>query len=184
MKRIIITDRDEKIIEFLNIFKVATTSTIATIFFNGSKRPCSRRLKYLREHGFIKSSQEFICLEQIHYINKKPTQLKHNTIISNFIGKLHSENINILKLKKEFKIDSVRCDLLVVCEVDKKVQIYMVEVCNTKPFDLDKYIKLKRYGNWDKTFPVFPTIISISNKPVKTSKEINIIKYNLELKKE
>ena len=86
MKRIILTKRDEEIIRFLSDYKCANTSTIANIFFNGSKRPCNRRLKNLKEHGFIKSSQEFVCLEQIHYINKKPTQIKHSTIVTNFIG--------------------------------------------------------------------------------------------------
>ena len=95
MKRIVLNDRDEKIIEFLKEYKCANTSTLATIFFNGSKRPCNRRLKNLREHGFINSSQEFVCLEQIHYVGKKPTQLKHSTILTNFIAKLHKNNINI-----------------------------------------------------------------------------------------
>ena len=56
MKRIILTNRDNQIIEFLQNYKIANTSTIANIFFNGSKRPCNRRLKHLKEHGFINSS--------------------------------------------------------------------------------------------------------------------------------
>ena len=91
MKRILLTDRDQQIIDFLSEYKCANTSSIADIFFNGSKRPCSRRLQLLREHGFIKSSQEFVCLEQIHYINRKPTQLKHSSILSTFIGLIYKK---------------------------------------------------------------------------------------------
>lgn len=181
MKRIIITKRDEEIIKFLNDYKCANTSTIANIFFNGSTRPCNRRLKNLREHGFIKSSQEFVCLEQIHYINKKPTQLKHSCIVSNFIGELYKNNIEILKTKVEFKIGSVRSDLLLVCKIDGKTKIFFIEVCNTKNFDLDKYLKLKNSYIWKEYFPVFPSIIVVSDKPYKDNKTLNIINMSLDL---
>ena len=181
MKRIILTKRDEEIIRFLNDYKCANTSTIANIFFNGSKRPCNRRLKNLKEHGFIKSSQEFVCLEQIHYINKKPSQIKHSTIVSNFFGELYKNNIEVLKTKLEFKIDNVRSDLLLVCKIDSKTKIFFIEVCNTKKFDINKYIKLKNNNKWKEYFPFFPSIIVISNKPYETNKDINIIGMNLDL---
>ena len=181
MKRIVLNDRDEKIIEFLKEYKCANTSTLATIFFNGSKRPCSRRLKNLREHGFINSSQEFVCLEQIHYVGKKPTQLKHSSTLSSFIGLIYKNDIEILKSKVEFKIENVRADLLLVCKINEKTKIYFIEVCNTKKFDVKKYLKLKESNVWRKVFPVFPEIIVISNKPVDTDPRLNIIEIDLEL---
>ena len=181
MKRIILTKRDEEIIQFLSEYKCANTSTIANIFFNGSKRPCSRRLKNLREHGFINSSQEFVCLEQIHYVGKKPTQLKHSTILTNFIAKLYQNNIDILKSKIEFKIENVRSDLLLVCKIQDKTHIFFIEVCNTKKFDVKKYIKLKESNSWRNIFPVFPGIIAISDKPVEKHNNLNIITMDLQL---
>lgn len=180
MKRIILTERDNQIIDFLNNYKCATTSTISKLYFNDSLRPCNRRLKHLREHGFIKSSQEYISTEKVHYINKKPTQLKHSCICSQFACMMKL-NDNIIKEKIEFKIGNVRCDLLMI---NDKPEIYLIEVCNTKPFDLNKYIKLKRSLVWKDVFPVFPTIVVISDKPVKKSNELNIIHYNLKLEKE
>lgn len=180
MKRIILTERDNNIIEFLNNYKCATTSTISKLFFNDSLRPCNRRLKHLREHGFIKSSQEYISTEKIHYINKKPTQLKHSCICSQFACMMKL-NDNIIKEKIEFKIGNVRCDLLMI---NDKPEIYLIEICNTKPFDLNKYVKLKRSLVWRELLPVFPNIIVISDKPVKKSNELNIIHYNLKLEKE
>ena len=181
MKRIILTDRDNQIIEFLQNYKIANTSTIANIFFNGSKRPCTRRLKHLKEHGFINSSQEFVCLEMVHYIGRRPTQIIHSTIVTNFIGELHKNNIEVLKSKVEFKIDNVRSDLLLVCKVDGKTKIFFIEVCNTKKFDLNKYTKLKQNNKWKEYFPIFPSIIVISNKPVDTNKDLNIIIMDLDL---
>lgn len=181
MKRIVLTERDKQIIDFLSEYKCATTTTISNIFFNGSKRPTTRRLKLLREHGLINSAQEFVCLEQIHYINKKPKQIKHTIIETNFISKLYENNIEILKLKKEFKIGNVRSDLLLVCKIDNKALIYFIEVCNTKPFDTNKYIRLKDSNYWKEYFPVFPSIIVISDKPITDSKYLNIISLNLSL---
>ena len=181
MKRIILTKRDQEIIKFLSDYKCANTSTIANIFFNGSKRSCTRRLKNLREHGFINSSQEFVCLEMVHYIGRRPTQIKHSTIVSNFIGELYKNNIEVLKSKVEFKIDNVRSDLLLVCKVDGKTKIFFIEVCNTKKFDLNKYVKLKNNNKWKEYFPIFPSIIVISNKPIDTNKDLNIITMDLDL---
>ena len=56
MKRIVLTDRDNKIIEFIKDFKAATTSTIADMFFP-SLRTAQRRLKHLSQHGYIKAHQ-------------------------------------------------------------------------------------------------------------------------------
>lgn len=179
MKRIILTERDNQIINFLTQYKCATTSTISNLFFNGSRRPTTRRLKHLKEHGFIKSSQEYVSIEQVHYINKKPTQLKHVCICSEFISKMKLEN-NILKEKTEFKIGNIRSDLLIITDTPK---IYFVEVCNTKPFDVNKYVKLKKSMVWKNVFPVFPDIIVISDKKVNKSNELNIIEYSLSLNK-
>ena len=179
MKRIILTERDNQIIEFLNLYKCATTSTSSDLFFNGSRRPTTRRLKHLKEHGFIKSSQEYVSIEQVHYINKKPTQLKHSCICSEFACKMKLEN-NVIKEKIEFKIGNIRCDILMITSDPK---IYFIEVCNTKPFDINKYIKLKRSMVWKDIFPVFPDIIVISNKKVNKSNEFKIIEYDLNLKR-
>lgn len=181
MKRIVLTDRDKQIIEFLQTYKCATTTTISNIFFNGSKRPTTRRLKLLREHGLINSTQEFVCLEQIHYLGRKPKQIKHTIIETNFISKLYENNFDILKLKKEFKIGNVRSDLLLVTKINNKALIYFIEVCNTKPFDVKKYERLKDSRNWKEYFPVFPSIIVISDKPVELSKHLSIITLNLNL---
>lgn len=179
MKRIVLTERDNQIIEFLNTYKCATTSTISDLFFNGSRRPTTRRLKHLKEHGFIKSSQEFVSVEQIHYINKKPTQLKHSCLCSKFVCMMKL-NYNILKEKIEFKISNIRADILLITD---KPEIYLVEICITKQFDLNKYINLKNSLEWKGYFPLFPKIIVVSDKPVKKSNQIEIIHYDLNLNK-
>lgn len=181
MKRIVITDRDKDIIQFLKDFKVATTTTIADIYFNSSLRPCQRRLKYLAEHGHIKSYQENIITEKIHYVRKKPVNLKHALILSEFIAKLKINNIEILKYKVPYKIDNVIADAFIAIRVNNQNYIYFVEVENTKKFDLDKYEKLYYSRSWKSVFPILPEVIVITDKPVSDSKIIKIRKIKLNL---
>lgn len=181
MKHIILTNRDNEIIDFLTKYKCATTSTISDIFFNGSKRPCTRRLKHLREHHFINSSQEYVALEQVHYIGTKPTQLKHTCLVASIVSKLYSPEIEIIRAIPEYKIGNVRADLLLVLKVNGNNRIYMVEACNTKNFDLGKYHKLYTQGAWKGVLPIFPTILVVSDKEIKTSNTMNIIQFNTRL---
>ncbi|MFI3211128.1 MAG: hypothetical protein R3Y64_08815 [Peptostreptococcaceae bacterium] len=171
MKRIILTDRDKQIIQFLKDFKVADTNTLANIFFNGSARPTQRRLKHLTEHGYIKNFQENINLHKIHYVNKKPIQIKHNLILSSFITELKKLDIEIIKYKVPYKFKNIIADMFICFKYRNSTYIYFVEVENTKKFDLDKYLKLFDSGEYKEVFPVMPPILVISNKTV--PKEIN-----------
>ena len=45
----------------------------------------------------------------------------------------------------------------------------------------NKYIKLKNNNKWKEYFPIFPSIIVISNKPEDTNKDLNIITMDLDL---
>lgn len=179
MKRIILTDRDNKIIEFINDFKAATTSTIADIYFP-SLRTAQRRLKYLCEHGYIKAYQEHITLEKIYYIKKKPSQLKHSLILSSFIAELKKANIEILKYKVQFKLGNTIPDCLLVLSYNNKNYIYLVEVENTKAFNVKKYEDLYYSRAYKDILPAFPSIIVISNRTVKKSNKFDVIDIKLD----
>lgn len=181
MKRIVLTDRDKEIIQFLKDFKVATTTTISDLYFNSSIRPCQRRLKYLSEHGYIKSHQENVITEKIHYVGRKPINLKHALILSEFISKLKLEDIEILKYKVPYKLENIIADAFIAIKKDNRNYIYFVEVENTKQFDLSKYEKLYYNRDWKDIFPVFPGIIVITNKKVNRNKLFNIIEIRLDL---
>ena len=179
MKRIVLTDRDNKIIEFLQDFKCATTSTIADIFFP-SLRTAQRRLKYLSEHGYIKSYQEHIILEKIYYIKKKPSQLKHSLILSSFIAEIKKANIEILKYRVQFKLGNTIPDCLLVLRYNNRNYIYLVECENTKQFNLKKYEDLYYSRAYKDILPTFPSIIVISNRPVKKSDKFDVIDVRLD----
>lgn len=181
MKKIVITNRDKEIIEFLKDFKVATTTTISNLFFNSSIRPCQRRLKYLNEHGHIKSYQENVITEKIHYIKRKPTNLQHALILSEFIAKLKLNNIELIKYKVPYKLNNIIADAFIAVRVQNENRIYFVEVENTKKFNLDKYEKLYYSRSWKDIFPVFPGIIVITNLKVNKNNYMNITDIKLDL---
>lgn len=181
MKRIVITERDKEIIQFLKDFKVATTTTISQIYFNSSIRPCQRRLKFLSEHGYIKSHQENVITEKIHYVKRKPINLKHALILSQFIAQLKINNIEILKYKVPYKISDVIADAFIAMRINNQNYIYFVEVENTKKFDLNKYEKLYYNRSWKEMFPVFPSIIVITDKKINMNEKLNIIDIKLDL---
>ena len=179
MKRIVLTERDKKIIEFIKDFKCATTSTISDIYFP-SLRTAQRRLKYLCEHGHIKSYQESITLEKIHYIGKRPTQLKHSLILSSFIAQIKKANIEILKYKVQFRLSNTIPDCLLVLRYNNKNYIYLVECENTKTFNVSKYEDLYYSRAYKEILPTFPSIVVISNRTVKKSNKFNVIDIKLD----
>ncbi|MGL5642392.1 MAG: hypothetical protein ACRDDM_08985 [Paraclostridium sp.] len=181
MKKIILTERDQQIIKFLKDFKCATTKTISNMFFNSSIRPTQRRLKYLSEHGYIKSFQENVITEKIHYIKKKPTNLQHALILSKFISKLTLQDIEILKYKVPYKLENIIADAFIAIRKDNRNYIYFVEVENTKQFNLSKYEQLYYNRSWKDKFPIFPGIIVITDKNIKKNEIFNIIDVKLDL---
>lgn len=181
MKRIVITDRDKEIIQFLKDFKVATTTTISDLYFNSSIRPCQRRLKFLSEHGYIKSYQENVITEKIHYVGRKPINLKHALILSDFISKLKLNDIEIIKYKVPFKIENLIADAFIAIKKHNKNYIYFVEVENTKKFNLSKYEQLYYSRSWKEIFPIFPGIIVISDRKVNKNSIFNIVDIKLDL---
>lgn len=180
MKKIVLQDRDNKIIEFLRDFKCATTSTISDLFFNGSIRPTQRRMKFLTEHGYIRAYQENVITEKIYYIKRKPIQLKHSLILSSLIAELKKHDVEILKYKVSYKLDHVIADCFLAIRYNNKNYIYFIEIENTKKFDLKKYEDLYFSRSWKNVFPLFPNILVVSNRVVNKNNKLSITNIKLD----
>ena len=97
----LLTKRDDEIRDFLKEVSIADTSTINTLFFNGSIRSCQRRLKQLTEYKFIKRlDRVYLNQEYLYYVNKIPQQLDHKLIFAQFLGKLKELGADIIKYRK------------------------------------------------------------------------------------
>ena len=178
MKRIKLTDRDIEIIEFLKLNKCADTETLSRIFFNSSLRACQNRLKKLVDNGNIKAFRENILTQNIYYVRRKPISYKHALKVTQFIAELHKLNIEIIKYRVPYKVGNVIADALFIVKVNNQVIPLVLEVELTKFFDLEKYQRLYYSRDWKEVFPMFPKVIVVSDKKVKTDRKLDIIKID------
>ena len=177
----VITERDEKIKEFLTEVGVADTKTLSILFFNGSLRSCQNRLKKLVEINYIKCFREGIPGQNIFYTGRKCINYKHKIVFSKLLAELKNKNIEVIKYKCPLKIDYIIADGFIAIKKDDLVELYLVEVELTKNFNLNKYLDLYYFKKYKQKFPVMPNILVVSNKPVKTDNALNIKKCKLDL---
>lgn len=173
-----LTDRDLQLIEFLKLNKCADTESLSHIFFNSSLRACQHRLKKLADIGEVKSFRENILTQNIYYINRKPTSYKHALKVTQFIAELHKLDIEIIKSKVPYKLENIIADGLFIVRIGGEIKIIFLEVELTKFFNLSKYEELYYSRSWKDIFPVFPSIVVITDKKVKTDSKFNIIKID------
>lgn len=178
MSRVKLQDRDINIIDFLKNNKVADTTTLSNIFFNGSLRSCQQRLKKLVDNGDLKFFRENILSQNIYYVKKKPSSWKHAIKVTQFIAELYKLNIEVLKVKTPFKCGNMIADSLIICRINGDVKILWLEVELTKFFNLSKYEDLYYSRKWKEALPNFGSIVVVSRKKVKTNDKFNVIKID------
>lgn len=172
----ILTDRDNKIIDFIATCGVVDTETICKIFFDGGLRTCQIRLKKLVDNKHIKKIERETFLEQnVFYINKKPKQLKHKLLFGKFIAELVGLGAEILKIKSPLKINNIIADGFIAYKLGGENKILLVEIELTKYFNLKKYEELYYSRKWREMFPVFPSIAVITDKKVEKSTRFTVI---------
>ncbi len=174
-----ITSRDKKVVEFIERFKIANTSTIHELFYP-SLRVTQNRLKVLVDHGEVKRSRSHINMEYLYYI-KKPRQLKHSLLLTDFYRELN-KIVNVVDFKNELAIEHLRCDGFVAYKVNERGYIAFIEVeISNKGLDIGKYKKLLDTGLYKAYFPTFPKLIAITNKSILDIKEFEIIQIKEDL---
>lgn len=165
-----ITNRDMKTLRFIDEFHVAHTSTLC--LFYGSLRVTQNRLKELVRMKELDRIRYHYTQEYIYYKKRKPSQLRHELLLTDFYRELgrrvNSENI---RFKKEFTgIDGIRPDGLVGFKgIDGMIKTYFVEVeISKKGLDLDKYVMTYADDEcWNKLLPVFPDMVVITDDKIK-----------------
>ena len=171
-----IMKRDKEALDFIDKFKIATTDTLAELFYP-SIQIAQRRLKILTDDKHIKRERDHFTM-QYHYYQKKTTQSRHSILLTDFYRELN-KIADIEFFDKEFSIGNMRSDGLVVYKKNNTNYVAFIEVqiANT-PIDIDKYEKLYRSGTYKSYFNnVFPLIIVITNKSIPKTK-LKVIKVN------
>lgn len=177
---LVITERDEKIKQFLEEVGVADTKTLSTLFFpNTTIRNCQKRLKQLTDNNYIKVYRENMLSQNVYFV-KKPKNIPHKIKFSQLLAELKIQNIEVLKYKCPFAIGTVIADGLIVVKKED-VKIYFVEAERTKTLNIKKYLELYYSRSYKEKFPVMPSILVITDKTVPKSDELHIVKCNWNL---
>lgn len=180
MKKMI-TNRDKKVITFIhNTNMIFTIRQIADIFYktgnsNSSYVIATRRLKVIRDLGYLKMTDKIIGAPSIYYIDKMPKKYEHKLLMSEFLRMLSINGFNIIDVKIEyqgFRKYELVPDMRVIVEYNKEKYVMFVEVDLTKPFTVeDKYYKVfKSMKNLREQIPHSALLISVSDKKFETTK--------------
>lgn len=178
---IVITERDSKILLFLNEVQVADTKTIHTLFFpNTSIRNCTKRLKQLVDIKFIKVYRQDMLSQNVYYSKSRPKNLSHKLLFSQLLGELKRQNVEVIKYKCPYKISDVIADGIIIIRVNGEVKIYFCEGEISKRLSTKKYEDLYFQRAWKEKFPLFPSILLISDKGYTESNVLDIVTCKLD----
>lgn len=170
-----ITKRDIRAIEFIEKFKVATTDTIAELFYPNTKI-AQRRLKIITDNKLLKREREHFTAQYYYYI-RKSNQLKHSLLLTDFYRELN-KIATIEHFDSEFIVGDLRSDGLVVYKINGTAYVAFVEVqISNTSIDIAKYEKLHKSAKYKNFFPVFPLIIAITNKNIPDT-NLKVIQIN------
>jgi hypothetical protein len=171
------TTRDNEIISFLSNYKVATTSTIAEVFFP-SIYACYKRLAVLHNEKLIKRTRDFISEEYIYHIKKTlPSQWKHSLLVTDFYRELHKK-AEILNFKIEPVYGDIRPDAVFGYKSHGVVAMGLLEVeISHKGFNSNKYEKFYISDSYKNYYPIMPTVFIVGDN-VKLPDKCNV-KYKV-----
>jgi hypothetical protein len=155
-----LTYRDEDLIDFLESFKIARSSTLIKLFYP-SLRVGQRRLQVLTKDGYIKRCRN-INTEEYRYYLKKPKQEVHSCLVSDFYLYL-KERFEVSQFKIEPQYANIRPDAAFIYGQNGKNYIGVLEVeISKKGFDIEKYRQWKSSGDYTLKFPTFPEVWKIT----------------------
>lgn len=172
----IVTNRDRKVIDFINEMNCVSTRTIYELFYP-SLRVTQNRLKLMADNKVVKRDRDNITNQYYYYMDIKPKQIHHNILLSNFYNELR-KIAKIEAFKKEFTIADIRPDGLAVYTINKQSYIACIEVELSNKPDVEKYEKLYSSGKYKSYFGgVFPLIIFITDKMMPDTK-LKVVSVN------
>lgn len=185
-------ERDRKIIEFIDHFQSARTSTIHELFFikkdgkHTSTRMTRERLNSLVKDKQLKCDREHINKQYYYYLSgRKPTsQLKHTLLITDFYRELHKLSNVKVKAFSKVEINEIIPDAIGLFTINDLPVYFFLEVeISNKKFDIDKYIRFKYKKEYELLgLDHMPTLIVVTNKRnLPQTDDMNIIKIRTDL---
>lgn len=152
------TARDMRVLEFINAFKLARTSTIAKMFYDGNLRVAQRRLQAMYDEKKTSRVKE----GEFIYYTRMPKHFDHSLAVTDYLCFLSQEH-EVREMRAEYKCGNVKADALIA--LDGKPAF--VEVQLTGQPDMIKYLSLRVSKEWQDYFEVFPEVRLLSDRQPK-----------------
>jgi hypothetical protein len=154
-----LTRRDLDIINFLEEYRIASTTTLQSLYFP-SLRSCQIRLRTLVNSGKVKRARLTMNHDYIYYV-KKPGNYMHDLLVTEFYRCL-SQRCKILNFVPEKSLGKIRPDAIFAVEYEGRQKLGLLEVeISHKGFDFEKYEEFYRTAAFKGFFPVMPTVYVI-----------------------
>lgn len=197
--RLYLTDRDQKVLKFVEQYGSTTISQTQKMFYNTQKYGydiARRRLRKMVVNNKLKVSRDPSGNENVYYTEKKLNY--HDLLVLDYYAELIYQGAQVVYFKRnqpwlggKYISDAYCCYVL-----GRKVFFNIIEVVRTHKVDNDKYLKLIESGEpqrfnsiiyeklGGKPINEFPRLIIIDN--VEREKEVfihsDVMVYNLDFK--
>lgn len=185
------TDRDYKILNFIEQNKGITISQCSKIFYHGHKfayQEAWRRLKQLETHNYIQHYTFPNTNELIYCFDNTNTKAisYHSFTILNFYAELYANNAKVLFYKNELKFSTgKKCDAYFEIEFNNSIIPIILEIDFTHNTSIEKYEDIfntnelqnsfiERFGE---NYNIFPLVVIITYATIR--KYNGFINYTL-----
>lgn len=176
--RICITDKDQKVLNFVEQFGSITINQTRKMFYNTQKYGydiARRRLKKLVTHNKLRVSRDLTGNENVYYTDKKLSY--HDLLVLDYYASLiyNGSKIVYFKQKQPWLNGKIVSDAYCCYVIGNKVFFNILEVVRTHGIDKDKYMNLFKSGEpqrfnsaiYEKlggdTINEFPRIVVVDN---------------------
>jgi hypothetical protein len=174
-----ITERDRRIIEFVQEFRAVYIEHVRRRFFANyrqGKRLASRALLKLWKVGEVRRTQDQYTRRLVYYSGSK-SQLRHKLLVTEFYSRLPG----LVHFEREKAIGNVQADAYAICRRGGREYHYLLEVqISHQPVDTEKYERLARNRLWPGK--VFPRVIVISDRRLKIDSPIQFLRVGTDFK--
>lgn len=167
-----VTDRDSKMIQWLELFRMATAEQLNRVSYNNMPI-CWKRLRRLSDDGLLYRERNTIGQGYLYSTNRIRTikQFNHDNIRNEFYFKLHEvSRIDVVMVEKVF--GSIRPDAVCTGTYRGTDYFFLLEVetnANRSSVNYDKYNNFF-LREWKSYFDEKPIVIYCTDKPVDETK--------------
>ena len=178
VRKVRLTDRDKRIINFVSNVGICNTNTIYALFYEGvSLRNCQLRLSKLVEGKQLKRWRNEINSQYYYYIGIKPKQYLHKSLFGSTLAYLKSNGYQVTEYQTPCKLANIISDGVILANG----KYYLIEVELSKYLDVDKYNKFYFSRGYKELCNYMPSIIVVSDKKIPNglNRNIKVIHYTI-----